>query len=104
MAIPLDYLLQRLLLVATSESCGSQYRCLAVLLSNPRQHFLVGDHPHFFYHLNLFLYSFILNDIDAVHPLAEEVWKQINANVKAYHTGLVTNLQEYSGKNLAVDE
>jgi hypothetical protein len=42
-------------------------------------------------------------DIDAVHPLAESVWKQIKNDVKASHTKLLVRLEEEIGKELATD-
>jgi hypothetical protein len=42
-------------------------------------------------------------DIDAVHPLAESVWKQTKEMVKASQDELLLNLQEDFGKHLAVD-
>ena len=42
-------------------------------------------------------------DIDAVHPLAESVWKQTKEMVKASQDELLLKLQEDFGKHLAVD-
>jgi hypothetical protein len=64
----------------------------------------VANFEHVSHHVNMIAGKIAGNyDIDAVHPLAESVWKQTKEIVKASQDELLLELQEDFGKHLAVD-